>query len=276
MLKSTPEAVLESFSSAGYKVCEPSEDVRDLEPKTIRQDFHIPNLLVFPSGTDLHDHPSVLNGSIILQDKASCFPAHILNPPRGSYVIDACAAPGNKTSHLSSIMRGTGKIYAFDADKRRLQTLRKLCDRAGCTNIDAVHQDFLKVDPTDPKYKKVEYILLDPSCSGSGIVNRLDHLAPTQSHSPERLSALSSFQYSALLHAFSFPNVKRVVYSTCSKFEEENEEVVRRVLEAQDVFGLAGEVFPGWKRRGFEKYDGAENMIRTVPEEDGVIGFFVA
>lgn len=246
---------------------------------------------MFPSGTDLHAHPLLLNGTIILQDKASCFPAHILNPPRGAHIIDACAAPGNKTSHLASLIGNQGSIFAFDQDAKRLGTLQMLSRRAGCSSIEAIHQDFLKVNPNDAKYKNVEYILLDPSCSGSGIVSRLDHLveeheqqqqqqkqqqkqqksrdslnpSPVET-SPEtlqnqRLESLADFQYNAIIHAFKFPSIKRVVYSTCSRHEIENEGVVQKVLKKLGNVRLIDrdQVLPTWPRRGI---NGGKNIKR--------------
>ena len=72
-------------------------------------------------------------------------------------------------------------------------------------------------------------ILLDPSCSGSGMASRLDHFMDAEDDSEEgrrRLQKLSDFQKQALLHAFSFPQVRHVVYSTCSVHNEENEHVL--------------------------------------------------
>lgn len=60
------------------------------------------------------------------------------------------------------------KIYAFDKDNKRLSTLKKLVNKAGATCVCAECKDFLSVDPLDKKYEDVEYILVDPSCSGSG------------------------------------------------------------------------------------------------------------
>ena len=129
------------------------------------------------------------------------------------------------------------------------------------------------------EYQDVEYILLDPSCSGSGIVRRLDHLLAQQDEeaeqTTERLEALSAFQKKAILHAFSFPSVKRVVYSTCSVHVQENEEVVNHVLQENKGFKLI-DMFPGWKRRGLPEQQNASKMVRTLPEEDYTIGFFVA
>jgi putative methyltransferase len=76
------------------------------------KDAHIPNLLAFSPQTAFHNDPAYTSGKIILQDKASCFPAVILDPPArdDTVVIDATAAPGNKTSHLSALMKNKGKV----------------------------------------------------------------------------------------------------------------------------------------------------------------------
>jgi 25S rRNA (cytosine2278-C5)-methyltransferase len=80
--------------------------------KGFATDDHIPDLLLFPPQCQFHDDPSYKSGKIILQDKASCFPAVVLAPPANddSVVIDATAAPGNKTSHLSALMHNKGKV----------------------------------------------------------------------------------------------------------------------------------------------------------------------
>lgn len=72
----------------------------------------MPNLLLFHHLKQFHGDEALASGKIILQDKASCFPALVLNPPSNddTHVIDATAAPGNKTSHLSAIMKGRGKV----------------------------------------------------------------------------------------------------------------------------------------------------------------------
>ncbi|KAL6057706.1 putative 28S rRNA (cytosine-C(5))-methyltransferase [Balamuthia mandrillaris] len=177
LLKTNVASVLQHFSSANNKKAKKEADEeKDDSPLSLSPtlDEHLSDLLVFPPHTDLHAHPMVLNGELILQDKASCFPAHVLSPTDGMQVIDCCAAPGNKTSHVAALLKGTGKVFAFDRDARRLALLRRLTSRAGTQNVEAVNADFLSIDPLDIKYSKVEGIIADPSCSGSGIVNRLE------------------------------------------------------------------------------------------------------
>ncbi|XP_052760482.1 28S rRNA (cytosine-C(5))-methyltransferase-like [Mya arenaria] len=247
-----------------------------LTPHTVLRDPHIPNLLVFHPRTDLHSHRLYKTGAIILQDKASCTPAHVLSPPPGSTVIDCCAAPGNKTTHLAAIMGNTGKVFAFDKDKKRVEILKKMVTTAGATCVTPVFKDFLSVDPTDSSYARVEYILVDPSCSGSGMVNRVSMKSDEDSYPKERLNQLSKFQISILKHALSFPNVKKIVYSTCSIHEEENEQVVEEVYShVSEIFEI-DHVMPDWPMRGLVTYEHGEKCVRMSHDLTLTNGFFVS
>ncbi|KAJ7671620.1 S-adenosyl-L-methionine-dependent methyltransferase [Mycena polygramma] len=257
--------------------------------KSFAKDEHIPNLLLFPPQTTFHDDPAYKSGKLILQDKASCFPAVVLAPParKDAVVIDATAAPGNKTTHLSALMRNMGKLYAFERDRKRFGTLTMMVGKAGCKNVEPVNSDFLTIDPLDSKFAKVTHILLDPSCSGSGIVNRLDHLLETEENQEEqedRLNKLASFQLMMIRHAMKFPKVSRVVYSTCSVHATENERVVRAALLSDEAgpFHLESKenVLPKWHRRGIPEEmaspEDAASLIRCSPGEDATNGFFVS
>lgn len=169
-VKATVEDVVDYFKRDGLSYRGHASRMAELtlKEKEFLRDMHLPELLVFSPKSDFHEHFLYKAGHIILQDKASCLPAYLLNPPPGSHVIDACAAPGNKSSHLAAIMKNKGKLFAFDLDAKRLSTMSTLLLRAGITCQQLAHQDFLKVDPENPQYKDVEYMLLDPSCSGSG------------------------------------------------------------------------------------------------------------
>ncbi|OCF37937.1 nuclear protein [Kwoniella heveanensis BCC8398] len=252
-------------------------------------------LLAFPGNTtwwlkdDWYE-----NGGIILQDKASCMPAKVLmegwRDGEGE-CIDATAAPGNKTSYISALMHNKGKLYAFERSPNRFKTLERMLQKAHCKNVDAQRADFLESDPRDELYGNVTRILLDPSCSGSGIVNRLDYLLEDDvveetDAKAERLEKLAAFQLQMIQHAFKFTAAKRIVYSTCSIHAEEDERVVLSALKS----GIAKErgwalaprdsVIPSWERRGRPEEMGgdddlAQGVIRCLPE-DKTNGFFVA
>ena len=154
---------------------------------TAMVDQHIPSLIVLPSGTrSFGQHEFVKIGNFIIQDKASCMPSQILYEQWLSYpgdIIDCCAAPGNKTSHLASQLHcytktisGDNpnikyKVFAFDKSPSRCELLKSRMETAGASHIVSVaNRDFLTVNPLDPLYSNVTAILLDPSCSGSGVV----------------------------------------------------------------------------------------------------------
>ncbi|NWZ70695.1 NSUN5 methyltransferase, partial [Acrocephalus arundinaceus] len=276
-LKTCVDDVINFFKRQGYAYLGKAasvEELKALSGKKFLLDLHLPELLVFPSQTDLHDNLLYTSGHIILQDKASCLPAFLLGPVAGSHVIDACAAPGNKTSHLAAILKNKGQIFAFDVDPKRVATMNTLLTRAGVTGYQLAQQDFLTVDPRDPRYSRVTHILLDPSCSGSGMVTR----GPGEEAAPsaERLQALAGFQRRVLNHALSFPALQRLVYSTCSLHQEENEDVVKAVLqEWGSVFRLVT-AFPSWPCRGLAAFSGSESCLRASPAETLTHGFFVA
>ncbi|KAI8638121.1 S-adenosyl-L-methionine-dependent methyltransferase [Parasitella parasitica] len=289
--KLSVQKAIKSFQNEGYTLIDCPEDLRELKLKEFCIDRHLHDMLIFHQKTDFHAHPLYVSGNIILQDKASCFPAHVCQATQGAHAIDACAAPGNKTSHLSALMKNTGKIWAFDLDSRRLELLKKLTNKAGCKNITPVHGSFLETNPKDVQFANVEYLLLDPSCSGSGIINRLDHLVDDEDEKEntngqiqeERLKNLSDFQISIIQHAMKFPKAKRIVYSTCSIHPEENEHVVKAILKDNPEFELSerDSVLPTWERRGMpSEIDGnkdlADRLVRTIPAKDLTNGFFVS
>lgn len=277
-INSTVDEVCQIFTDEGYELVKPKLP-EELGKNEFYIDQHIPNLLSFSADTDLHSHPLYTQGKIQLQDKASCLPAFVLNPPPDSFVMDACAAPGNKSSHMASIIRNQGTIYSFDMDKNRFEVMNKLLRKADASCVNTVLKDFLKVRHDSELYSQVEYILVDPSCSGSGIVSRMDGLVDGEvnnSKQTQRLKGLSGFQTAILSHALSFPNVKKVVYSTCSIHKEENEDVVEKACERfVSTFSLV-DILPVWTNRGVGEWGEAHKCIRAVPESDHTNGFFVA
>ncbi|KAM4054695.1 16S rRNA methyltransferase rsmB/F domain-containing protein [Hirsutella rhossiliensis] len=323
---SIEEQLVSTFS--GYARAGRIGDVVSKPGRHLYIDPHVPNLVAVTPGIDMSKTDAYASGKIILQDKASCFPAYLLDPrSEDGDVVDACAAPGNKTTHLASILHQHSPefaskpqtIFAFEKDTRRAQTLEKMVRIAGSKSMTRIGfgQDFLQVDPRDGKFKDVGALLLDPSCSGSGIIGRdsmpelhrklsqvqdeteklvrdddgNETVIKTEKDLAARLEALSSFQLTLLLHAFQFPAAKKVTYSTCSVYSEENEAVVMAALQSDVARKRGWRILPRdrqvsgmkeWPVRGLAeacKGDAtvADGCIRSQKDDGrGVMGFFVA
>jgi putative methyltransferase len=275
----------------GIKYQKIIESVRGKCPD-FAEDGHIPNLLVLPvKAPSFGEHELVKTGAIIIQDKASCFPAQLLIDEwtrRGGKgdIIDACAAPGNKSLHLAALMKsGSGKVFAFDKNARRanlLQERSNLC--GGQDRVVVSNADFLSLNVSD--YVGVTAILLDPSCSGSGVAKSIERTSldkGNKEHDAARLQSLRTFQLQILLKSITFPSVNCISYSTCSIHMEENESVVHDFLASPEAKSQGWDVkapsrLTTWERRGVAFPGLADSqracLIRTAPE-DGMIGFFV-
>lgn len=184
-LRSSRDAQLRS-TFGSYKRVQSLTDLIGDDPR-VYIDPHVPDLLAITPGVDFTACPAYRNGEIILQDKASCFPAYLLvgDGARDGDLVDGCAAPGNKTTHLASLLanmpqkptRSRRRIFSMDASPARSKTLQKMVSSAGAGDMVSIlaGQDFLALSPDDPRFANVTGLLLDPSCSGSGIIGRDDN-----------------------------------------------------------------------------------------------------
>ncbi|KAG0691058.1 hypothetical protein C6P40_005285 [Pichia californica] len=291
LLKTNTESLMREFKH--LRKVNTIEEIT--EPGVIYYDEYIPNLFGIHPKEKLTSTDAYNKGRLIIQDRASCFPAQILNPiPGKDKVIDACAAPGNKTTHLASILNNSKRsIVAFEKDNKRINTIKMMVEKAGGLDCITIHHaDFLTTRQKD--FPEITGMLVDPSCSGSGIFGRAfdeqEEMDKEEAKEKlaDRLLSLSNFQFTIVKHALSFPNVRKVIYSTCSIHNKENEEVVRMLLEDVQVrsqgwrVSKREDVLPTWPRRGksevFEGYENKEELadgcVRALPKVDGGIGFF--
>uniref|UniRef100_A0A8R1DR25 SAM_MT_RSMB_NOP domain-containing protein n=1 Tax=Caenorhabditis japonica TaxID=281687 RepID=A0A8R1DR25_CAEJA len=245
-LKWTSEEALKTLESEEWKVKGTAsaekfaEQVGAMGEDEIFIDPHVENLLIFaPNINNFHEYWMVEQRYLILQDKASCLPAFLLNPRPGSQVFDTCAAPGMKTSHAAAIMENQGKIWAMDRAADRVSTMKQLLDASKVAIASSFAGDFLKTDVTDKKFSKAMI----------------------------------------LKHALKLPGLKRAVYSTCSIHEEENEQVVDEVLldtYVRENFVLKKSVLPEWTHRGLSTFEIGADCLRADPKITLTNGFFVA
>jgi 16S rRNA (cytosine967-C5)-methyltransferase len=169
--------------------------------------------------------PGFAEGWLTVQDESAMKVASALAPAPGSSVLDLCAAPGGKTTHLAELMANQGRIVACDIDQRRLANVTELARRLGITIIETrlLGQD--KPAPAGP----FDAVLVDVPCSNTGVLGRRPEARWRLK--PDDLRHLPRLQASLLRRACDCVRPGGVVvYSTCSIEPEENGELVRSVL----------------------------------------------
>jgi 16S rRNA (cytosine967-C5)-methyltransferase len=206
-------------------------------------------------------------GKVYLQDEASQLVAHVLGAREGERVLDACAAPGSKTTHAAALARDRALFVAGDLYEHRLRTVVETCARLGVRSVHAVALDAEHALPfADRAFDRV---LVDAPCTGTGTLRHNPEIRWRLA--PENIRELAAVQ-SRILHeaARVVRPGGRLVYSTCSVEREENEEVITRFLDAHEDFKqLTAEPAP-------PEILLPSGAARTWPHRDDVDGFFVA
>jgi 16S rRNA (cytosine967-C5)-methyltransferase len=207
-------------------------------------------------------------GVIYVQDEASQLVSILLEPKSGHRVLDLCAAPGSKTSHIAVLAEDKAWIIACDRHHHRLATLRATCERLGVQSVDALELDATRALPFVAGGHEFDRVLVDAPCSGTGTLRGNPEIKWRLS--TDDIPRLAELQLSVLERASSsVASGGRLVYSTCSIEREENEEVVRRFLEGTTLFQVIEPNAPA----GLITSDG---FVRTFPHRNGTDGFFVA
>jgi 16S rRNA (cytosine967-C5)-methyltransferase len=171
--------------------------------------------------------PGFANGLFSVQDESAMQAVDLLSPRAGETILDLCAAPGAKTTHLVERMGNTGTVIATDIRADRLRRLEDNCRRLG---ISIVHPTLVSASGEDLPAGPFDAVLVDVPCSNTGVLGKRPE-ARWRIDANE-IAELSRQQRALLVAACL--RVKpggRVVYSTCSIEPEENDVIVRNVLE---------------------------------------------
>jgi len=215
--------------------------------------------------------PFLKEGFYIIQDEASQLVTTLLDPKPGERILDVCAAPGGKTTHIAQRMRNEGEIYALDLTKGKLAMIEESCHRLGIKIVKTMRGDGAQ-SLSFPEGLKFDRILADVPCSGFGTLQRNPDLKWKKGE--EDLKRLSQLQSSILKNISHYlRDGGALVYSTCTVFHEENEDVVEGFLNEYPIFRLdqIDKILPE-KCHSFIK----NGYFKTFPPQDGMDGFFVA
>ena len=215
--------------------------------------------------------PFFKEGLYIIQDEASQLVTSIVDPKPGERILDACAAPGGKTTHMAQTMENRGEIYAVDVSKGKLDLIEEMCERLGIKIVKTVKGDAAASLPVSEGLV-FDRVLADVPCSGFGTLRRNPDLKWRRGE--RDIKRLSELQLSILGNLSAYVKVGGVlIYSTCTVFPEENEEVLEKFLEGHPEFKLdrmeklLPEKFHLFIRGGY---------FKTFPPKNRMDGFFAA
>ncbi len=226
-LRSTPDRAAALFAERGIATA-PIADCRD-------------GLQVLEPSGDLRRWPGFSEGYWCVQDRAAQWVTPLLDPSPGQRVLDACAAPGGKATHLAELMGDEGEIWAVDRSPGRLQRVAANAARLGCSSIQALASDASQLAQERPEWSgRFDRILVDAPCSGLGTLAR--HPDARWRVTEESVADLLKLQIELLngLRSLLAPG-GRLVYATCTIHPSENTEQIHSWLQAHPDLVLNSE-----------------------------------
>ena len=233
-----------------------------------RLDPQIPEAVVLDSPFDVHGSPLWRAGAFVAQSRAAMLVARALAPRAGERVLDLCAAPGGKTTHLAALMEGRGEVVAVELDRGRAGALAGTTQRLRAGNVRVEVGDAAIARPGGPEFDRV---LVDPPCSGLGTLQaRADLRWRATPAAAAEMSRLQGAILAAGARALCPGGV--LVYSTCTISANENEHVIAAFLDSHRDFSLddlAAEL-PAFAMPA------VRGAVLTLPHRDRTAGFFIA
>ncbi|NOT21799.1 MAG: 16S rRNA (cytosine(967)-C(5))-methyltransferase RsmB [Nitrospiraceae bacterium] len=272
-LITTRRALLEKFAQAGIAA----------KPTSMS-----PFGIVLDEGGIVPSLPGFHEGAFYVEDEAAQLIPPILDPQPGDIVLDACAAPGGKSTHLADLMQNKGSIYAVDRKGTRLDLLHSNCRRLGVQIVMPIVGDIrqprewvpMMETARPPSIKKtmqgepsVDRILVDAPCSGLGVLRR--HPEAKWRKDEQVLLRHQALQCQILKAVAPCLRPGGVlVYSTCSTEPEENEDVIERFCHAHAEFQRESVV--AWLPPAAQEFITERGALSTVGNRCSMDGFYAA
>lgn len=244
LAKITPDALELRLQAEGVKV----KKVELEEVPTLNYAFLI-------SGFDyLNALPSFREGLFYIQDISSMMVAELAAPKEGNYIIDVCAAPGGKSTHLAEKLAGSGMVEARDLTEYKVSLIEENIVRHACSNMKAIQWDATLLD--EASVGKADIVIADLPCSGLGVMRKKTDIKYKMS--PDKMESLVGLQREMLHTVCGYVKPQgKLIYSTCTIHRGENEENVSWFLAEHPEFQL-------------------ESMQQIFPKEEFGDGFFIA
>ena len=253
-------------AEAAVRVNTLKADQLDL-PVPTRPADHLPEGLIIDAPFDAFASSQWEQGQFMPQSRAAMTVARALDPQPGERILDLCAAPGGKTTHLAALIRNEGRITAVERHEGRAKALARTAERMGATCVEV-----RTADATTPQGTgDFDRVLVDPPCSDLGTVAaRPDVRWRKHSETPAALAVTQGRILDRAAAALRPGGV--LVYSTCTISPAENEQTIAAFLERSEDFAhdrLPSDL-PVWD------HPTVPGCLQTLPHRHGTDGFFIA
>ena len=210
-------------------------------------------------------------GLFTIQDESSMLVSQIMNPEEGSNVLDVCAAPGGKSTHIAEGMNNKGSILSRDIYPHKIKLIEENIDRLGIDIIKTEVYDALEKD--ESLLGKFDYCLLDAPCSGLGLIRRKPEIKINRKE--KDIKDLANLQYEIIQNIKDYVKVGGfLIYSTCTIGNEENIDVIKRFLKENSNFKLVNIEDRIKNKDEFTHLK--DGYINLFPHIHGTDGFFIA
>lgn len=228
-----------------------------------------PEAIIIEKGT-LPKTEAFKKGLLTIQDESSMLAAHALDLKDGMNVLDSCAAPGGKTTHIAALMNDTGKVTALDLHPHKVKLIEKSVERLGLSNVETAALD---VRDANSRFEPESFdrILVDVPCSGFGVIRRKPDIKWGKANAD--IGSLSKVQTEILASVSKLlkPGGK-LVYSTCTIESAENRDVVSSFIKKNTHFSFDESL----SMRLPDKVKRETGTIQILPHYFQTDGFYIA
>ena len=232
-------------------------------------------IVILSRGGNLAHSDWYRGGALSIQDESSMVVAAIVDSKPGMRVLDCCAAPGGKTTHIAETMNDEGEVWANDLHEHKQALIQDQARRLGLRSIRTLVSDAAQLGERFPA-AHFDRILLDAPCSGLGVIRRKPDIKWRKT--PEELRGLPDLQLELLKAASSLLRPGGVlVYSTCTVEPDENERVIAKFLEQHAPHFVPDRELPSLVPESLHpNIDRETGSVRILPHHYGSDGFFIA
>ncbi len=245
------------------------------ESFTVHKGSFLPEILSVEAGIGIENSGAYKDGLFFVQNEAAALASHIASPKKGDRILDCCAAPGGKTTHLAELTGGEADILAVDSSPSRLRLLEDNLIRLGIGCVRTITGDATDMSGINGQF---DIVIADCPCSGLGIIGRKPDIRLNMTY--DKIESLADIQMKILSEAAS--KVKAggtLIYCTCTINKDENERRVSDFLEHNSNFApvsimpfLPHDIIMDEGRVN----DCMNGYITLLPDTDLCDGFFIA